>query len=99
MDPQRFVFICLFVVLIDFFFFFFHEVRMESCTESISYIQVSSSIIKDQIGVLSVLVSQPTLEGHLVAAHGKAWPCNEAFSGCCCHSDWSVLTLLYTVVF
>lgn len=36
---------------VDFFFFFFHEVRMESCTESISYIQVSSSIIKDQIGV------------------------------------------------
>lgn len=41
----------------------------ESCTESISYIQVSSSIIKDQIGVLSVLVSQPALEGHLVAEH------------------------------
>jgi len=34
----------------------------ESCTESISYIQVNSSIIKDQIGVSSVSVSQPTLE-------------------------------------
>lgn len=74
----------------------------ESCTESISYIQVNSSIIKDQIGVLSVLVSQPTLEGHLVAEHGKAWLCSEAFSGCYCHHNgdqivW--LTLLYTVVF
>lgn len=52
----------------------------ESCTESISYIQVSSSIIKDQIGVLSVLVSQPALKGHLVADRGgEAWPCSEAF--------------------
>lgn len=76
--------------------------RNESCTESISYIQVNSSIIKDQIGVLSVLLSQPTLEGHLVAERGKAWPCSEAFSGCYCHHNgdqvvW--LTLLYTVVF
>lgn len=59
----------------------------ESCTESISYTQVSSSIIKDQIGVLSVLVSQPALEGHLVAEHGKAWPCSEAFSGCYRHHN------------
>lgn len=59
----------------------------ESCTESISYIQVNSSIIKDQIGVLSVLVSQPALEGHLVADHGKAWPCSDAFSGCYCHQN------------
>lgn len=58
----------------------------ESCTESISYKQVNSSIIKDQIGVLSVLVCQPALEGHLVADHGKAWPCSEAFSGYCHHN-------------
>lgn len=74
----------------------------ESCTESISYTQVNSSIIKDQIGVLSVLVSRNALEGHLVAEHGNAWPCSEAFSGCYCHHNgdrivW--LTLLYTVVF
>lgn len=65
----------------------------ESCTESISYIQVRSSIIKDQIGVLSVLVSQPALEGHLVAEHEKAWPCSEAFSGCCCHHNGDKLVL------
>lgn len=84
METQRFVFICLFVV---FFFFSMKSEWNESCTESISYIQVSSSIIKDQSGVLSVLVSQPALERHLVAEHGKAWPCSEAFSGCYCHHN------------
>lgn len=80
-ETQRFVFICLFVVSSLFFFFFSMKSEWnESCTESISYIQVSSSIIKDQIGVLSVLVSQPALKGHLVADRGgEAWPCSEAF--------------------
>lgn len=40
----------------------------ESCTEGISYMQVNNSIIKDQT-VLSVLVSQPALEGPLVAEY------------------------------
>lgn len=98
MEAQRFVF-NLSICSVD---FSMKSEWNESCTESISYIQVNSSIIKDQIGVLSVLVSQPTLEGHLVAEHGKAWPCSEAFSGCYCHHNgdqmvW--LTLLYTVVF
>lgn len=89
METQRYVFICLFVVL----FFSMKSEWNESCTESISYIQVRSSIIKDQIGVLSVLVSQPALEGHLVAEHGKAWPCSEAFSGCYCHHNGDELVL------
>lgn len=59
----------------------------ESCTESVSYIQVNSSIMKDQIGVLSVSVRQPALEVHLVADRGNAWPCSEAFSGCYCHHN------------
>lgn len=72
------------VVLI---FFSMKSEWSESCTESISYTQVNSSIIKDQIGVLGVMVSMPALEGHLVADHGKAWPCSEAFS-CCSSSLW-----------
>lgn len=59
MESQRFVIICLLVVFI---FFSMKAEWNESCTESISYIQVNSSIIKDQIGVSSVSVSQPTLE-------------------------------------
>lgn len=43
---------------------------------------------KIKFGVLSVLVSQPALEGHLVAEHWKAWPCEDA----CHHSGgWLVL--------
>lgn len=75
------------------FFFSMKSESNESCTESISYIQVNSSIIKDQIEVLSVLVSLPTLEGHLVAENGKAWPCSEAFSGCYCHHNGDLLVL------
>lgn len=62
----------------------------ESCTESISCIQVNGSIIKDQIGVLSVSVRQPALQGHLVADHGTARPCSE---GCCCHHTGGSLIL------
>lgn len=78
--------ICFYLLICSVYFSMKSEWN-ESCTESISYIQVSSSIIKDQIGVLSVLVSQPALEGHLVAEHEKAWPCSEAFSGCYCHEN------------
>lgn len=86
-------FFFIFVLLLVFFcrllfcFFSMKSEQNQSCTESISYIQVSSSIIKDQIEVLSVWVSQPTLEGHLVAENGEAWPCSEAFLGCYCHHN------------
>lgn len=62
----------------------------ESCTESISCIQVNGSIIKDQIGVLSVSVSQPAPQGPLAANQGTAWPCSE---GCCCHHAGGSLVL------
>lgn len=86
METQRF-FLYLYCFFLFCFVFSMKSEWNQSCTESISYIQVSSSIIKDQIEVLSVLVSQPTLEGHLVAENGEAWPCSEAFSGCYCHHN------------
>lgn len=82
METEKFVFI-LPIDSVD--FFSMKSEWSESCTESISYTQVNSSIIKDQIGVLGVLVSMSALEGHLVADHGKAWLCSEAFS--CCSSS------------
>ena len=68
----------------------------ESCTESISCIQVNGSIIKDQIGVLSVSVSQPAPQGHLVANRGTAWPWS---GGCCCRHTGGSLVLSDTVFF
>lgn len=77
-----------FSVFYELVFFSMMSEWNESCTESISCIQVNGSIIKDQIGVLSVSVSQPAPQGHLVANQGTAWPCCE---GCCHHAGGSLV--------
>lgn len=78
-----------FSVFYELVFFSMMSEWNESCTESISCIQVNGSIIKDQIGVLSVSVSQPAPQGHLVANQGTAWPCCEG----CCHQTGGSLVL------
>lgn len=91
----RFVLSFLFVWKHIFCFFtlcvLLHDVRMEWVLHWKHILhKVNGSIIKDQIGVLSVSVSQPAPQGHLVANQGTAWPCSE---GCCYHHTGGSLVL------
>lgn len=92
-DTQSSVFIFLFVVLI-FFVFFMNSEWNESCTESISCIQVNSSIIEDQSGVSVFFAATASTWAPSSGWLWKGLPCSEAFSGCYPSPGWWLNVLL-----